>query len=70
MDTALYKNITSHFRVNEIALVNEKLKIQILEKDKTVSTMQRTIVTLESKLSVSKDGGNIDQVDFGEHQEV
>lgn len=48
--------------------MNEKLKTQIAEKDKTVSTMQRTIATLEVKLS-GRDG-NLDQVDLGEQQEI
>ncbi len=37
-------------RLNELTIVNERLKIQLAEKDRTVSSLQRTVSTLESRL--------------------
>ncbi len=52
-------------RINELTILNEKLKIQIQEKDKTVGTLQRTVTTLErSSRPPSAIGGFEDQVRF------
>jgi hypothetical protein len=37
------------FRVNELTMSNEKLKIQLEEKDKTVSNLRRAVEHLELK---------------------
>ena len=46
------------YRINELVVLNEKLKIQVQERDQTVSNLQRNIATLEVKLA-----RNADQVD-------
>lgn len=38
------------YRLNELTILNERLKIQLSEKDRTISTLQRTVSTLESRL--------------------
>jgi chromosome segregation ATPase len=38
------------YRLNELTILNERFKIQLSEKDRTISTLQRTVSTLESRL--------------------
>ena len=40
----------SYFRVNELTMTNEKLKIQVEERDKTVSNLRKAIEHLELKV--------------------
>ena len=51
-------------RINELTILNEKLKIQIQEKDKTVATLQRTVSTLERSSRAPSAAGFEDQVRY------
>ena len=38
------------FRVNELTMLNEKLKIQLEERDKSISTLNKNVSSLEQRV--------------------
>lgn len=53
---------TESFRVNELTVMNERLKVQVTEKDKNIATLQRSVASLETRVH---QGGEIQAVDGG-----
>lgn len=48
-------------RLNELTIVNERLKIQLNEKDRSISSLQRTVSTLESRLGELPNEAPVDR---------
>ena len=55
-----------YLRNNELNIVNEKLKIQLVEKEKTVSNIQKSMVALEERLSSNNMRQAVDMLDAAE----
>ena len=55
---------TASFRINELTILNERLKVQLTDKDKTIGQLQRNISSLEARANGTHGGLDvIDQVD-------
>ena len=51
------------FRINELTIRNEQLKVQLTEKDKAIGQLQRNVSTLEARRMTNGGPEIIDQVD-------
>ena len=47
-------SLTHNFRINEMTVANERLKIQVAEKDKSLSALQRTVSALEQQVAADQ----------------
>ena len=66
--------VFSVYRINELTVMNEKLKIQLGEKDKAYGSLQRTVTTLESRIGADHDAemekGALEEYDKAEREEI
>ena len=54
---------TASFRINELTILNERLKVQLTDKDKTIGQLQRNISSLEARRTTNGTHGGLDVID-------